>query len=145
MLKIHKVRKEELVPGLERLVDYFSTGKVTSLRDGVAKRSDVFIADRFLKALEKDFCRDLLMDTSDALRWLDTANRELSADVKRKVHCFTFDSKALYDSLEPELVKETIKYVMDTWRPDWSESLKNWILALIEFSLKASVAKFENP
>ena len=33
---------------------------------------------------------------------------------------------------------------MDTCRPDWSESFKTWILALIEFSLKASVAKYDN-
>ena len=28
-----------------------------------------------LKDLEIDFCKDLLADTSDALRWLDNANR----------------------------------------------------------------------
>ena len=31
---------------------------------------------------------------------------------------------------------------MNTCRPDWSQELKQWILSLIEFSLKASVAKY---
>ena len=33
---------------------------------------------------------------------------------------------------------------MDTCRPDWTEGLKDWILSLISFSLKASVAKYKN-
>ena len=63
MLKIHKLRKEELTPGVEP-----PARLVTSLREGVAKRSDVYIADKFLKKLEKDYCKDLLTDTTDALR-----------------------------------------------------------------------------
>ena len=139
MLKIHKVRKEELVPGVEPPVRL-----VTSLRDGVAKRSDVFIADRFLKSLEKDYCKDLLVDTADALRWLDKVDQELNPETKKTMNCFTFDFKALYDSLKPDLVKEAIKHAMDECRPEWSDGLKSWIISLIEFSLKASVAKYDN-
>ena len=110
----------------------------------MAKRSDVFLGDRYLKSLEKDFCGDLLEDTSSALRWLDSADRELSPEIKKKLNCFTFDFKALYDSLEPTLVKEAVKHAMDTCRPDWSDELKNWIISLIDFSLRASVAKYDN-
>ena len=139
LLKIHKVRKEDLVPGVEP-----PARLVTSLREGVAKRSDVFIADRYLKDLEKDYCTDLLVDTSDALRWLDEANRELSAARKKSVNCFTFDFKALYDSLNPDLVKEALMDAMNMSRPGWSEELKNWLLSLVDFSLRASVAKYED-
>ena len=139
MLKIHKLRKEQLVPGVEP-----PARLVTSLREGIAKRSDVFIADRFLRALEKYFCKDLLIDSSDALRWLDAVNHDLSPDTKKAMNCFTFDFKALYDSLKPELVKEAVKHAMDTCRPDWSEPFKIWILSLIDFSLKASVAKYKD-
>ena len=72
MLKIHKVKKEDLIPGVERRARL-----VTSLRDGVAKRSDVFLAETYLKSLAKDFCKDLLVDTSDALRWLNSTNNAL--------------------------------------------------------------------
>ena len=77
MLKIHKLRKEQLVPGVEP-----PARLVTSLREGIAKRSNVFIADQFLKALEIDFCKDLLVDSSDSLRWLDAANENLNSDTK---------------------------------------------------------------
>ena len=139
MLKIHKLTKEELIPGVEP-----PARLVTSLRDGVAKRSDVFLADRYLKSLEKDYCDDLLEDTSSALRWLDSANRELDPEIKKTLSCFTFDFKSLYDSLDPSLVKEAIKHAMDTRRPDWSTELKDWIISLIDFSLRASVAKYNN-
>ena len=139
MLKIHKLRREDLIPGVEP-----PARLVTSLRDGVAKRSDVFLADRFLKSLEKDYCKDLLMDTSDALRWLDSLNREMNTEDKKEIKFFTFDFKSLYDTLKPALVKEAVKYAMDTCRPDWSDDLKNWILALIDFSLRASVAKYDD-
>ena len=139
MLKIHKLRKEQLVPGVEP-----PARLVTSLREGIAKRSDVFIADRYLKALERDFCKDLLVDSSDALRWLDAADRNLSPDTKKTVNCFTFDFKALYDSLKPELVKEAVSHAMDICRPDWSDPFKRWILSLIDFSLRASVAKYKD-
>ena len=139
MLKIHKVRKEDLIPGVEP-----PARLVTSLCDGIAKRSDVFLAERFLKTLEKDFCKDLLVDTSDALRWLDSANQTLTSDIKKTMNCFTFDFKSLYDSLEPNLVKEAMRYAMDTCRPDWSNELKQWIISLIDFSLRASVAKYDN-
>ena len=137
MLKIHKVRKVDLVPGVEP-----PARLVTSLREGIAKRSDVFLADRYLKPLEKDYCSDLLEDTSSALRWLDLMNRELSTDVKKRLSCFTFDFKSLYDSLDPSLVKEALKDAMDTCRTDWSEDLKTWILQLVDFSLRSSVAKY---
>ncbi len=122
----------------------YSARLVNSLRNGVAKRSDVFLADRFLKPLEKDFCKDLLVDTSDALRWLDSTDQEVSPETKKKINCFTFDFKALYDSLEPNLVKEGIQHAMNTCRPEWSNEFKTWIISLIDFSLRASVAKYDN-
>ena len=114
----------------------------SSLREGVSKRSDVFIADRYLKDLEIDFCKDLLADTSDALRWLDNANRSMSLEKKKSTNCFTFDFKALYDSLDPELVKEALMHAMDLSRPQWSVEFKSWLLSVVDFSLRASVAKY---
>ena len=72
------------------------------------------------------------------------ANETLSSETKKAIHCFTFDSKALYDSLDPELVKEAMMFAMNSSRPEWSEELKIWLLSLIDFSLKASVAKYED-
>ena len=60
--KIHKVPVNELIPGVEPHIRL-----ITALQDGVTKRSDVFICDKFLRALELDYCKDLLKDTNDAL------------------------------------------------------------------------------
>ena len=83
--------------------------------------------------LEKDFCNDLLMDTSDALRWLDSHNEHLTPAVKRSLKCFTFDFKALYDSLKPSLTKEALAYAMRNSRPNWSDDKIAWIISLIDF------------
>ena len=99
MLKIHKVSKEQLVPGVDP-----PARLVTSMRDGVSKRSDVFLAERFLKPLEKQFCEDLLTDTSDALKWLEHCNETMTVDVKKSIRPFTFDFNSLYNSLSPTLV-----------------------------------------
>ena len=53
-LKIHKLKREDLVPGVEPPVRL-----VTALHEGIAKRSDVFLASEYLKSLEKDYCKDL--------------------------------------------------------------------------------------
>ena len=37
-----------------------------------------------------------------------------------------------------------VKYAMDQCRPDWTEEQKQWIISLIDFSLRASVAKYGN-
>ena len=46
MLKIHKLTQEELIPCVNP-----PSRLVTALQDGISKRSDVFIADKFLKDL----------------------------------------------------------------------------------------------
>ena len=103
-LKIHKLQKEDLTPGVEPPIRL-----ITALQDGITKRSDVFLASQYLKHLEKDFCADLLTDTTDALRWLDFVDNDNSSDVKRNFRSFTYDFKALYDSLTPSLVIESLK------------------------------------
>ena len=109
--KIHKGPLHKLIPGVEPPV-----GLITALQDGVTKRSDVFICDRFLRLLELDYCKDLLKDTSDALIWLDGTNNTIDKNLKRNLRCFTFDFKSLYDSLNPNLVIEALEHAMSECR-----------------------------
>ena len=139
MLKIHKLTKEELVPGVNP-----PSRLVTALQEGISKRSDVFVADRFLKDLETDFCEDLLKDTNGALSWLDSVNDKYSTAEKKQMKAFTFDFKSLYDNLQPNLVKEAVQSAMVDCRPDWSPSKRKWILDLIDISLRASIGKFKD-
>ena len=120
-LKIHKLSKEELVPGVQPPIRL-----ITALQDGIAKRSDVFLAENYLKDLEKDFCKDLLTDTTDALKWLDSINDEHPTESKKQYNCFAFDFKALYDSLRPDLVDEALRYAMKQCRSEWTNEFVNW-------------------
>ena len=100
-MKIHKLEKEQLVPGVRP-----PARLVTALQEGISKRSDVFLADHFLKELEENYCDDLLKDTTSAWQWLESVNSAYREDEKKLFKSFTFDFKSLYDNLKPELVKE---------------------------------------
>ena len=138
-MKIHKLQKSQLIPGVEPPIRL-----ITALHDGISKRSDVFIAENYLGALEKDFCGDLLTDSTDALRWLDAMDETLTTEVKQQLSCFTFDFKALYDSLNQELVIEALKEAAKECRPDWSSTFVAWLVELVELSLESSVGVFED-
>ena len=103
MLKIHKLKKEEVTVGADP-----PARLVTALQEGISKRSDVFLAKTYIQLLEKDFCEDLLKDTNGALLWLDEIDRKSSVLSKKNFKSFTFDYKSLYDSLKPELVTEAL-------------------------------------
>ena len=138
MLKIHKLSNEELIPGVRP-----PARLVTALQEGISKRSDVFLADRFLKELEENYCDDLLKDTTAALIWLDSVDNKYSLDEKKNMKAFTFDFKSLYDNLRPELVKEALQHAMQTCRPGWSHAKRDWIIQLVDISLRASIGKFK--
>ena len=138
MLKIHKLSTEELVPGVKP-----PARLVTALQEGISKRSDVFIADRFFKELEQSYCEDLLKDTTAALIWLDTVDTNYPSTEKKHFKAFTFDFKSLYDNLKPELVKEALLDAMQKCRPEWNQSKRDWLISLVDISLRASIGKFK--
>ena len=63
MLKIHNLSKEELIPGVNP-----PARLVTALQEGINNRTDVFLAERFLKNLNANFRKDLLNDTNSACK-----------------------------------------------------------------------------
>ena len=50
----------------------------------------------------------------------------------------------MYDSLTPDLVKNALRYAIHECRPDWEENFVNWLLQLIDLSVKAGFGKFQN-
>jgi len=56
---------------------------------------------------------------------------------------FTFDFKALYDNLNPDIVKKAVEHAIMTIYPVWSSKKRKWILDLIDVSLRASVGKYK--
>ena len=97
-----------------------------------------------MKDLEQDFCEDLIKDTTAALIWLDSVNNRYSEKEKKNMKAFTFDFKSLYDNLKPELVKEAVRFAMEKCRPSWSKEKCDWLISLIDISLRASVGKFKD-
>ena len=104
----------------------------------------MFVATKFLRDLEKDFCSDLLTDTTDALLWLDDINGNSDSADRKQFKSITYDFNALYDSLSPSLVLEALEYAMNTCRAPWAPEFKKWILDLVELSLESSVGLFED-
>ena len=135
-LKIHKMKTEDLVPGAD-----IPARLITCLQEGPTKRSDVYIAQKWLKDLEKDFCTDLVKDTNDALVWLEEINKR-SQKSKRHFQPFTFDFDSLYDSLSKDLLLEALQYAMDTCRPDWSSDFKTWLRKLVELSVDSAIGEY---
>ena len=92
MLKIHKLQKEQLVPGVNP-----PARLVTALQDGISKRSDVFIAERFLKELESNYCGDLLKDTNSALSSLNMVDKNYSVNDKKRYESLHIRFQSIYD------------------------------------------------
>ena len=138
-LKIHKMREEDIVIGCNppaRLISCF--------QDGVTKRSDVFIATKWLKPLEDEFCSDIVKDTIQTLKWLDILDSIHSDKEKKMFLPFTFDFEALYDSLSPDLVIEAVRFAINKHRKNWSHQFTEWLVKLIKISLKSGVGVFQD-
>ena len=95
-LKIHKMNEAEIKPGCDP-----PARLISCLQEGVTKRSDVFVAEKWLKNIESDFCSDIVKDTNSTLIWLDEVNSRFSESQKKNFIPFTFDFQALYDLLTP--------------------------------------------
>ena len=118
-LQILTINVEEIIPGCDPPACLF-----TWLQDGVTSRSDIFIAEQWLKPLQKEYCLDLVEDSIDVLVWLDQLN-ENDVERKRTFKPFTFDFAALYDSLTPALVVEAMKHAIQKCRPQWNVQFRN--------------------
>ena len=64
-----KKKKEDLMPGATS-----PARLITALQEGASRKPGVFLADKYLRQLERDFSEDLLIDNRDALVWLDNIN-----------------------------------------------------------------------
>ena len=135
-MKIHKLAPENITPGCNIPIRLISC-----LQEGVTKRSDVFIAQKWLKDLAREYCLDMLKDTNDALIWLEEMGRK-SKTSTRYFKPFTFDFDSLYDRIDPELVIEAVEHAMESCRSDWSEGFKKWLLDLIMLSIQSAFGEF---
>ena len=135
LLKIHKLRPEQLVPGVKVPIRL-----VTNLREAVTTKSDKFLNWKFLKPLQDDFCHDVVQDSTEVLQWLEEMNMKRGNNSSLKG--FSWDFSALYDNLSPLLVIQALRCAIVECRPEWSNELANWIIQLVELSLNSAFAKY---
>ena len=136
-LKIHKMNVNDIKPGCDP-----PARLITCLQDGVTSRSDIFIADKWLKPLQKDFCLDIVEDSIDILKRLNDLDK-MPREMKKNFKPFTFDFAALYDSLTPALVEEAVRNAIRQCRPQWNNEFTEWLLSLINLSMSAGFGKFK--
>ena len=139
-LKIHKVSPENLTPEKAHEIP---ARIITCLQDSTTKRSDVFIAEKWLQKLQKDYCKDLVESTDETLIWLDDLNNTEGL-INRKLKGFTFDFEALYDSLSPELVIRALTQAISECYPNWSANFIDWFTNLLKFSMESAVGVFKD-
>ena len=135
-LKIHKLKPNELVPGVD-----IPTRLISCLQEGVTKRCDVFLVDKWLQDLEKDYCKDLVKDTNASLIWLESCNT-VASESNKSYSPFTFDFDSLYDSIDPQLAFTALQDAMSTCRELWSDEFKSWLLGLIQLSIDSSTVEY---
>ena len=112
---------------------------MSCLQEGVTKHSDVFIANKWLKGLEAEYCKDLVKDTIETLQWLDQVDKQCEPNVKTNLKLFTFDFTSLYDSLTPKLVLEAVEHAISECRPNWTPGFTKWLLDNISLSMQSAV------
>ena len=88
-LKIHKMNIDEIKPGCDP-----PARLITCLQDGVTSRSDIFIAGKWLKPLQEQFCQDIVQDSIDVLNWLNDLDK-MPEERKKSFKPFTFDFASL--------------------------------------------------
>ena len=137
LLKIHKLKPEQLVPGVKVPIRL-----VTNLREAVTTRSDKFINWKYLKPLQDSFCKDVVQDSTEVLQWLEDMNKTINPASQTKG--FSWDFSALYDNLNPTLVIKALRFAIAELRPSWSTDLVEWLIQLVELSLTSAFAKYGN-
>ena len=70
-------------------------------------------------------------------------DKQLEIETKTRLNCFTFDFKALYDSLKQEHVIDALQEAAKECRPEWSPEFVKWLIELVCMSIESSVGTFE--
>ena len=137
LLKIHKLTEAELQ---QKKIP--PSRFVTDLSRGVTSRSDKFMVWKWLGPLAKDYCVDLVKDSTAALIKLEQL--AASGEVDDSWISFSIDIVSLYDSLQHSLVMRALDDAMDSCRPDWCDDFRKWFKDLIQLSFDSAVLKNED-
>ena len=137
LLKIHKLTETEV---REKKIP--PSRFVTDLSRGVTARSDKFLVWQWLGPLARDYCVDLVRDSTAALMKLEEL--AASGQVDDTWFSFSIDIVSLYDSLQHSLVMAALDDAMDSCRSDWSNEFRTWLKDLVQLSFDSAVLKNED-
>ena len=138
LLKIHKLSKEELA---NKKIP--PSRFVTDLSTGVAARGDKFLVWKWLGPLSRDYAKDLVQDSTEALIKLEEL--EQSGVIRdNNAVSFSLDVVALYDSLSHDLVFRALDDAIKECRPEWSEEFCQWMMEMVKLSFDSAVVKFDD-
>ena len=134
LLKVHKLSEAELFNKKIPPIRF-----VTDLSKGVTARSDKFLVWNRLGPLARDYCVDLVKDSTAALTKLEALST--TGEVDDSWFSVSIDIVSLYDSLRHELVMLALEDAMESCRPDWSQDSRCWFKGLIQLSFDSAVFK----
>ena len=138
MFKVHKSTKEQLAAKVIPPSRF-----VTDLSMGVSARGDKFMVYKWLGALSRDYAKDLVRDSTEALVKLDEIERS-GLIIDNEAVSFSLDVVALYDSLSHDLVYKALDDAIMTCRPDRDSDFTSWIKEMIKLSFDSAVVKNED-
>ena len=107
LFKIHKIKPEELLPGVRPPIRL-----VTAQKNGPTSRSDKYLMRKILQDVQDEYCIDLVKDTTDALLRLDDWTPVEESQP------FAPDVAALYDSISHELAIVALDCALRQCRPE---------------------------
>ena len=135
LLKIHKLDSSDLKPGKQ-----IPLRLINDLSQSPTARSDKHFNWKYLKPLQDEFCFDLVKDSTETLKWLEGVASSRDSGLSG----FTWNFSSLYDNLTPELVLEALIFAISELRPEWSASFVDWLLKLVNLSLKSCFGRHGN-
>ena len=118
---------------------------VTDLSMGVTVRSDKFCVWKWLGPLSRDYCPDLIKDTTQALQTLESWQEDnFSHRDDPDWHNLSIDVVSLYDSLHHNIILDALKDAFSECRPDWTQCFRSWLIDLIIHTCNSTVLKSGN-
>ena len=102
-------------------------------------RSDKFLVWKWLGLLAREYCADLVKDSTAALISLE--NMESLGIVDDSWFSFGIDIVSLYDSLLHKLVMDALYDAMECCRPDWNDDFRIWVKDMVKLSFDSAVLK----
>ena len=139
LLKVHKLSVDQL-----QQKQIPPSRFVTDLSNGVTARSDTFLIAKWLSPLSKDYCVDLIRDSTQALQILDDVENSGVVETRSEWVSFGVDIVSLYDSLTHDLVLSALDDAITSCRQEWAPFFVRWLKDMVLLGFESAVLNSDN-